>query len=47
MQCLETLSRKAMVLMKEYTEEEILASLDFEEIIKLDKDGNTVIKKVY
>ncbi len=33
--------------MKEYTNEEILASLDFEEVIKLDKDGNLIIKKVY
>ena len=33
--------------MKEYTEQQILDSLDFEEVIKLDKDGNPIIKKVY
>jgi hypothetical protein len=33
--------------MREYTEQELIDSLKFEEVIKLDKDGNLIIKKVY
>jgi hypothetical protein len=33
--------------MKEFTEQELIDSLKFEEVIKLDKDGNLVIKRVY
>jgi hypothetical protein len=33
--------------MKPFTEQELFDSLEFEEVIKVDKDGNLIIKKVY
>lgn len=33
--------------MKPFTEQELFDSLEFEEVIKVDKDGNIIIKKVY
>jgi len=43
-----TFSEGELVLkMREYTEQELVDSLEFVEVLKLDKDGNLVIKKVY
>ena len=41
--------RKAGTKMKEVnsTPEQVIAELDFVEVIKKDKDGNLVLKKVY
>ncbi len=33
--------------MKPFTAQDLFDSLEFEEVIKVDKDGNLIIKKVY
>ena len=39
--------RRTGTKMREYTEQELVDSLQFVEVLKLDKDGNLIIKKVY
>lgn len=39
--------RKGTTKMKEYTAQELLESLEFEEVLSLDKDGFLVVTRVY
>jgi hypothetical protein len=45
MQCLATFSRKGLVLMSD--PKKVIEEMEFVEVIKEDKDGNTIVVKVY